>query len=215
MAGRREHRKKLPEIWCDFIGQVGSQRETTLPLSLPPLLDAPLAALAKGSLGRPSRSPWAPLPSTPSRQALEPGRRDCPSLQLQARGGILWSPAALGGREGDLINKQPMPRKGAGGVRRIRAVSAPGPGLKATWLNPYWPFLGGIANRCSFPRNPRRPLNSPGSQGVPSVSLAGFEPNPGPGLTFHSLQSMLFLGSAEPHRALPRAGRFIITPSDK
>lgn len=98
--------RKLPQTWCDFIGQVGFQLKTLFPC-LPPCL-VPLSVLAKGSLAWAGRSPslplahWVPVPAVlgaPSRwAALISG--------LQARGGILQSQArAPLWRERHLVNK--------------------------------------------------------------------------------------------------------------
>ena len=97
--------RKFPQIWYDFIGQVGFKRETTLsfcPSCLVPSVPIP----AKGSGSQAWRAPLPPLLLlVPVPVVLgAPSRWAALISRLQARGGILRSHAAPW-REGDLVSK--------------------------------------------------------------------------------------------------------------
>lgn len=104
------HRKR-PQIWCDFIGQVGFQRETTISFSPvtphPPSVSPGQRKPQPGLAGSPS----APLHcSVPVPAGLgAPSRWTALISRLQARGGILRSHAALW-RERGLVNKHSLCR---------------------------------------------------------------------------------------------------------
>lgn len=169
--------KKLPQIWCDFVGQVGFKLKTLFP-SLPPCL-VPPSVLAKGSLV------GSPLPASPAGFLFPaalgaPSRRAALICGLQARGGILRSHATLW-RERDLVNKH-SPRRGRG----------EGWGEKNPWHFGDWARIKGhqaqpllaISERdrqsTQLPWMTRWPLNIPESWGIPSVLLAWSRPNPLP-----------------------------------
>ena len=104
--------RRLPQIWCDFIGQVSFKLKTLFPSLLPCLV--PLSVLVKGN----HRWPWGSPLSSPRPLVPVPAVLGAPSrwvtliCGLQARRGILRLHVTFW-KEGDLVNKH-SPRRGRG-----------------------------------------------------------------------------------------------------
>lgn len=106
--------RKLPQIWCDFLGQVGFKLKTLFPCpSLPcPSVSASQRKPQPGLAGSPVLPSPAGFLSPPPAVRGAPGRWFALISRLQARGGILRSHVTFW-REEDLVNKH-SPHRGRG-----------------------------------------------------------------------------------------------------